>query len=69
MNGETPAQIQFPGLLCQVVNDAISDGLEPEYIVGVLEVVKTELLIKRVATLRQPKEFSPKIVLPNGGAS
>lgn len=57
---------QFGPLLCQVVNDALADGLSLEEVVGTLEIVKAELALQRLQVAQAPaaKPTGPKIILP-----
>jgi hypothetical protein len=70
MNGESndkakTAVMQFPALLVEIVNDAVNDGLRPEFIIGTMEVVKQELTLKILAHARsEADQAAPKIVLP-----
>lgn len=57
---------QFGPLLCQVVNDALADGLSLEEVVGTLEIVKAELSLQRlqVAQGQAAKPAGPQIIVP-----
>lgn len=60
------AAAQFPGLLSQVVNDGLADGLRTEFIIGVLHVMATELAIKTLGQVQaQQVAAQPQIILPN----
>jgi len=77
MNSTTPrpAQIQFPGLLAALVNDALQDGVPLPAIVTALELTKSELVFnalldERMHAAGRVGEARPSpepLIIPFGG--
>ena len=67
MSSQNPSELQFPGLLNEIVTDALKDGVAPLVIVGALETVKANLTLGLIEQTRAQLDAAaqePKIILP-----